>query len=255
MSGKLLLGSVKFTISTPSDAIQDLLGVAAASRSEGIAVHFANAYTVALARKDRAYRQLLNAATFVFPDGRPVAWMSRLMHRSPQLRQVRGPQLFKDVFAASQHGTIRHYLLGSTPEVIEKLASNLTRDYPGATIVGQNSPPFRPLTDEELAVQDDAIQSSGADIVWVGLGTPKQDLEVSRLAKSLPIVAVAIGAAFDFSAGTKREAPAWLSPLGLEWTFRLITEPRRLWRRYLFGNVGFILACLEQFRLGARGKN
>jgi N-acetylglucosaminyldiphosphoundecaprenol N-acetyl-beta-D-mannosaminyltransferase len=175
-----------------------------------------------------------------------VAWMSRLLHRSPHLEQVRGPEFFRDVFRVAEPRDVRHYLLGSTPDVLEKLVSNLKRDFPHAAIVGSHSPPFRSMTQEELAAQDQAIKSSGANVVWVGLGTPKQDIEVARLASSLPVVAIAIGAAFDFSAGTKREAPSWLSPLGLEWTFRLLTEPRRLWKRYLFGNIGFVSACIEQ---------
>ena len=111
-------------------------------------------------------------------------------------------------------------------------------------IVGVESPPFRVLSADELAQQDDRVLSSGADIVWVGLGTPKQDIESERLAAALPIVAVAVGAAFDFTAGTLQEAPAWMKSVGLEWFYRLIKEPRRLWKRYVFGNLRFLKAAL-----------
>lgn len=135
---------------------------------------------------------------------------------------------------------LRHYLLGSTGEALQSLSSELTRRFPGVVIVGMESPPFGSMTCEQIRQQDEAIVQSGASIVWVGLGTPKQDFEVHRLAHALPVTAVAVGAAFDFLAGNKKESPKWMRSLSLEWAFRLWSEPRRLWRRYLFGNLRFL---------------
>lgn len=129
--------------------------------------------------------------------------------------------------------------------MLVKLQQNLEARFPGVEIVGTYSPPFRSLSEAELDAQDELILRSGADIVWVGLGTPKQDHEVRRLADSLHVTACAVGAAFDFTAGTKREAPKWMTRVGLEWTFRLISEPRRLWKRYLIGNFVFLAAIIR----------
>lgn len=215
-----------------------------ALEERGRHVHLANAYNIALADKRLDYRQLLSESGLVFPDGKPIGWVSRLRRQSPRLRQVRGPGLFLDVFDRGRSRGIRHYLLGSTPEVLEALAGNLQSRFPGVSIVGSESPPFRPLSPDELNLQDSRIRNSGAHIVWVGLGTPKQDFEAWRLANQLPVMAIAIGAAFDFTAGSVHEAPKWVSRIGLEWAYRLACEPRRLWKRYVFGNTRFLVAAL-----------
>jgi N-acetylglucosaminyldiphosphoundecaprenol N-acetyl-beta-D-mannosaminyltransferase len=113
-------------------------------------------------------------------------------------------------------------------------------------VAGFDSPPFRPPSAPELADRDERIIASGATLVWVGLGTPKQDQEVRRLADSVPVTALAVGAAFDFLAGTKAQAPLWVQRSGLEWAFRLATEPRRLARRYLWGNPRFVVATVRR---------
>lgn len=207
-------------------------------------VHLANAYTIALADRDDTYRQLINEG-IVFADGKPITWFSRLAHQTPVIQQVRGPQLFLDVLDVGRSYGVRHFLLGSTDRVLEQLRGRLADRFPGLEIVGSYSPPFRPLTAEEIEYQDAMIRQSNADVVWVALGTPKQDIEAARVALSTGLPAIAIGAAFDFAAGTLRVAPTWMQRGGLEWLFRLASEPRRLWRRYLFGNVRFVLAVLR----------
>ena len=129
-----------------------------------------------------------------------------------------------------------------------RLELALRERFPGIEIVGSHSPEFRPPSDAELAERDGAIAASGAQVVWVGLGTPKQDLEAARLAHSLPIVAVAVGAAFDYAAGTLTEAPQWIRTAGLEWAFRFAMEPGRLWRRYVFGSTRFLITVLLRGR-------
>ncbi|MBL7502672.1 WecB/TagA/CpsF family glycosyltransferase [Frankia nepalensis] len=227
-------------------------GLAALARP-GVDVHQCNAYTLALADRDPLLRGMLRAASVNFADGKPVVWHNRLFHRDRHLptRQVRGADLFTDVVRLGQEVGLRHYLLGSTPEVLARVEANLRAAYPDAIIAGAESPPFRPLTASEWHHQCERIRSSGAQVVWVGLGTPKQDWETTRLAGALPAVAIAVGAAFDFIAGTKKQAPPWMRDMGLEWLHRLASEPTRLWRRYLFGNLRF-LAAVARHR-AARG--
>jgi N-acetylglucosaminyldiphosphoundecaprenol N-acetyl-beta-D-mannosaminyltransferase len=130
--------------------------------------------------------------------------------------------------------------------VLSALEAELCRRFPKAAIVGAVSPPFRALTEEETAEQTARIVDSKAQVVWVGLGTPKQDWESARLAVDIPAVFIAVGAAFDFVAGEKKQAPMWMQRNGLEWLFRLAVEPRRLWRRYLFGNARFLRAISRE---------
>ena len=210
-------------------------------------VHLCNAYVLALADVSPTYKGMLNESGLNLADGLPIIWANRVFHRgqpAPKDR-VRGTDLFLDVIAAGTEQQVRHYLLGSTPEVLEALSENLRRLHPRALIVGTESPPFRELNETEREEQVKRLSESGAQIVWVGLGTPKQDFEAARLARQIPAVFVAVGAAFDFVAGNKREAPMWMQRSGLEWAHRLMSEPRRLWRRYLFGNARFVGALFR----------
>lgn len=239
------MGGLSISVTRPKEAAAAICSIAASTaKRRGVGIHLVNAYTVALAARDKSYLNVLTKSSANLPDGKPLAWISSL--RGRQLWQVRGPSLFGDVMDLGRDTDIKHFLLGSTEATLEKLNHELSRRYPGIQIVGQFSPPFRKLSPTELAAQDRIIFESNAQIVWVGLGTPKQDFEVMRLVDSLPIVAVAVGAAFDFVAGTKSEAPTWMRKAGLEWLFRLLSEPKRLWRRYLFGNIEFLWAVLKR---------
>jgi len=216
----------------------------------GVDVHLCNAYTLALADQHPDFRSLLQRSRLNFPDGKSVVWANRLVHHGQNLPRDRiyGPDLFLDVLSAGQDTGVRHYLLGSTASVLADLEAELRRRFPAAAIVGTESPPFRALTDLESQEQADRIAASGAQVVWVGLGTPKQDWEAAALAQRVPAVFCAVGAAFDFVAGHKKQAPAWMQQRGLEWTFRLASEPRRLWRRYLFGNARFVWSVVKAAR-------
>jgi N-acetylglucosaminyldiphosphoundecaprenol N-acetyl-beta-D-mannosaminyltransferase len=248
------IGPVEFVSSDPLRASEHIISLASAGDGQGRHVHLANAYTVALADRSVEYRDILAAPKALnFPDGKPIGWISALRGHTPRLIQVRGPQLFLDVFDNGRAQGLRHFLLGSTPQVLESLVAQLTERYPGVLIVGIESPPFRVLTTAERYAQDERILQSGADVVWVGLGTPKQDVEAQRLANGLPVVAIAIGAAFDFTAGSTPEAPTWMTTLGLEWFYRLLREPGRLWKRYFFGNARFLKAALFTPMSGNQG--
>jgi len=250
------IGRIPYTVlpfETAVDAILAATNTLGQGRDRpGCAVHFAPAFNVALARDDHSYAQLMADADYVFSDGVPITWVGKRLR--PDLAatwdRVYGPDVMEAVFARSDSTGPRHFLLGSTPEVLQKLTRQLTTLFPDALIVGTDSPPFREPTAAELAERDDRIRTSGATIVWVGLGTPLQDFEVARLAATLPVVAVAVGAAFDFLAGTKPQAPAWMQRSGLEWTFRLASEPKRLGKRYVWGNTIFLQEALTSLRSG-----
>jgi N-acetylglucosaminyldiphosphoundecaprenol N-acetyl-beta-D-mannosaminyltransferase len=182
----------------------------------------------------------LDRAWLNFPDGAPVAWLMRRFG-AHSAHRVAGPDLMPLVFEAGQDAGIRHFLFGSTPDVLDRLQTRLLERYPRAIIAGAISPPFRPPTPEEDARMAQEIVESGADVVWVGLGLPKQDEWLRRNAELFsPAVGLGVGAAFDFLAGAKPRAPWWMRRAGLEWLHRLLSEPRRLARRYAATNTEFI---------------
>jgi N-acetylglucosaminyldiphosphoundecaprenol N-acetyl-beta-D-mannosaminyltransferase len=209
-----------------------------------LAVHLVNTYTLSLTRHDQALGRCLSDADLNLPDGKPLSVLTRFS--KAQLRQVRGPDLFSRTLAKAQFGGTRHYFLGGDEATLRRLVDHCMHSYPGLEIAGYCSPPFRPLSDDEISLQDSDIVNSGAHIVWVGLGTPKQDFELERLARSIGVVAVGVGAAFNFESGQIATAPKWLRNLGLEWLHRLFQEPRRLMRRYSVGAIDFLFVYVRK---------
>lgn len=245
------VGPINFSVMPLVDAVNLVTNLGSQSLDKGVAVHFCNAYNVALADDDSAYAEIINSGDLVFTDGTPVVWAGQRLHKelAPSWTRVYGPDMLTGVLAqanASTEPAPRHYFLGSTPETIAALRNAIQTNWPTATIAGMESPPFRPPTEAELAERDERIRESGATCIWVGLGTPKQDFEVHRVAEALPVVALAVGAAFDFIARTKRQAPEWMQDTGTEWCYRLATEPRRLGRRYFWGNPRFVAVVCRQ---------
>lgn len=233
----------------PIDAVplDDAVSALAGRQLRG-AVHLCNAYTLSLATKDSALRSVLNAECLNLPDGMPLIWIAKRLGLRNMTRRVYGPDLMEMTLERGQAVGLQHFLYGSTPDVLERLQASIASRWPEAIVVGAESPPFAPLTESELSDAYRRFQAAEADVVWVGLGTPKQDLVVERLQgvqDSHSAAFVAIGAAFDFIAGTKRQAPVWLQRCGMEWAFRLVTEPKRMWRRYLIGNLRFIAGCVR----------
>ena len=192
------------------------------------------------AQHSESMMRALDGAWLNFPDGAPVAWLMR-RHGAGAARRVAGPDLMPMVIEAGQEAGLRHFLFGSSPDVLERLEGRLLDRFPGAIIAGSISPPFRELTDAENRRFAAQIVASGADIVWVGLGLPKQDEWLHRSAALFaPAVGLGVGAAFDFLAGTKPRAPGWVQGAGLEWAHRLLKEPRRLAGRYATTNTEFL---------------
>jgi N-acetylglucosaminyldiphosphoundecaprenol N-acetyl-beta-D-mannosaminyltransferase len=196
--------------------------------------------------RDEELRRIHAAAGMVTPDGMPMVWLLKMAgHRHAD--RVYGPDLMLAMFAAGVEQGVRHFLYGSTPETTARLKDNLLSLYPGARIVGIHSPPIRPVG----APEDDAIcrmiDDSGADIVWVGLSTPKQEVWMARHRDRLRCpVLIGVGAAFDMHAGAVRQAPRFIQRSGFEWLYRMALEPRRLAWRYLRNNPAFVVLILKQ---------
>ena len=219
----------------------------------GVAVHLINSYTVSLAEEDPEYADCINGGWLRLADGRPLQWLSALRHDRQRLEQIRGADLMNRVLSDGRQHGLRHYLLGSTDRVLGDLTTSIVRSFKGVEIVGSESPPFRELTAKERTHQYERLRDSGAQVIWVGLGTPKQDAEVAAFALEVGAVCIAVGAAFELLAGSQRTPPKWVSRSGFEWFFRLVNEPRRLWRRYFVGNPVFIGVMIRSiFRRGPR---
>jgi N-acetylglucosaminyldiphosphoundecaprenol N-acetyl-beta-D-mannosaminyltransferase len=251
---------VPVTLCGLSGAAAHLVALALEPREHGAHVHLCSADTLVHAAGDRGLREVLVRADLNLPDGMSVLMASRRRaHRVQQPaavdERIPGTDLMLDVFRRGQEVGLRHFLLGSTPAVLAALQENLRAEYPRALIVGTYSPPFRPPDSAEFALQAAQVAESGAQIVWVGLGSPKQDRAVAELAARVPAVFVAVGAAFDFISGNKTRAPRWMQRLGLEWVHRLLSEPRRLWRRYLIGLPRFAWLNLPRPRRHAGTTN
>jgi N-acetylglucosaminyldiphosphoundecaprenol N-acetyl-beta-D-mannosaminyltransferase len=213
----------------------------------GVGVHLCNSYTLSLASKDAAYRDLLNRGVNL-PDGTPLAWIGAV-RTGTKVRPTRGPALLWEVMRASVGHESRHLLYGASPQTLAALSRRLSEGVPGLRIVGAISPPFRDLTEDEEEEFVAEMARLRPTFVWVGLGTPRQDVFVAKMAARTEGVFIAVGAAFDFAAGSKREAPSFLHASGFEWLYRLASEPRRLWRRYTAGNAIFLRAvAAEEWR-------
>jgi N-acetylglucosaminyldiphosphoundecaprenol N-acetyl-beta-D-mannosaminyltransferase len=198
------------------------------------------------AKHDSHLRAALASASLVVPDGMPLVWLGR-RHGFVLPRRVYGPELMLRFWQETQSARYRHFFYGGAPGVADALAQKFTHQFPGHQIAGTFSPPYRPLTSKEDREICSVIDDSRPDIVWIGLGTPKQERWMRDHCDRLTApVLVGVGAAFDFHAGRMRSAPVWMGDHGLEWLFRLAQEPRRLWRRYLIRGSEFAaLAILE----------
>jgi N-acetylglucosaminyldiphosphoundecaprenol N-acetyl-beta-D-mannosaminyltransferase len=206
---------------------------------EPTVVCFANVHVIELARRDAELRRSLDEASLVLADGMPVAWACRLLGKKSAVR-VAGHDFYDELCARTEGTGVRHFFLGSTEETLERLVAATRRRFPKLEIAGMLSPPFRPLTSQDHLSIAAAVDTAGAEVVWVGLGAPKQEILLSALRPLVTApVLLGVGAVFDFASGTKRRAPRWMQRAGLEWLYRLASEPRRLWRRYLVTNVSF----------------
>jgi len=206
-----------------------------------------------VAARHHELRGMFNGLSVLAPDGHPVRWALNAFHGVELPDRVYGPEFMKQLCRDASGEGVGVYLYGGSPNTVAALARRLDEAYPTLQISGSESPPYRELTAEEDAAVVDRINGSGAGIVFIGLGCPKQEVFAYRHREAIRGVQVCVGAAFDFLAGEKRMAPRWMQDRGLEWAFRLSSEPRRLWRRYLITNTAFmLLVTREMFRRAIR---
>ena len=199
----------------------------------------ANVHTTVTAHDDPSYRAVQNGAVMALPDGGPLSQYSRRKGFA-QAARVTGPDLMKEMLRESAQKHYRHYFYGSTQETLDILREKITRNYPGAVIAGMASPPFRPLTEEEDAAAVAAINEARPDFVWVGLGAPKQERWMAAHQGRVHALMLGVGAAFDYEAGNIRRAPRWMQRCNLEWLYRLLQDPKRLFKRYFVTNTKFL---------------
>jgi N-acetylglucosaminyldiphosphoundecaprenol N-acetyl-beta-D-mannosaminyltransferase len=226
-----------------ASAIAQITELARSGRGGYVCV--ANVHVTIEAENDAGFARLVNDADLVLPDGTPLVWMQRLQGNETA-RQVRGPSLMPMLMRHAESENLKVGFLGGRPEILETIVSRAAEEFPRLEIAYQYSPPFRPLTGGDNAEIVDAINASGVQILFVGLGCPKQERWMGENSKSINAVMLGVGAAFDLYAGNIREAPAVLSRLGLEWMFRLMQEPRRLFSRYLLVNPRFVWLATRQ---------
>lgn len=222
----------------PATALDEVTRWVETGRREYVCV--TGVHGVMESQRDRELLRVHNASGMTVPDGMPMVWAG---HRAGArwMSRVPGPQLMLQVLERAAERGWSSYLYGGGEGVPELLAEHLTRRLPGLKIAGTHSPPFRPLTAQESADVVDRINASGADLVWVGLSTPKQERWMAAHREQLgAAVLFGVGAAFDLHAGRTTQAPEWMQRNGLEWSYRLAKEPRRLWRRYLRNNPAYL---------------
>jgi N-acetylglucosaminyldiphosphoundecaprenol N-acetyl-beta-D-mannosaminyltransferase len=211
-------------------------------------VCFANVHMTIEAHNDAAFRKMLDDAWLILPDGKPVALAFRWLYRKKQER-VSGMDFMPAILERAHQLKARVFLYGSTEPVLEKIKERINTDFPGATVAGAISPPFRQLTEEEIQNHIQLINNSSAHFVMVALGCPKQEKWMAKNYKQINAVLLGLGGAFPVTAGLQKRAPVWMQRLALEWLYRLIQEPRRMFKRYFYTNLYFIgLFIKELFR-------
>jgi N-acetylglucosaminyldiphosphoundecaprenol N-acetyl-beta-D-mannosaminyltransferase len=230
------------------EAVRQILGAAETRMpfaGTALAVH-----GVMTGYQDAEHRKRLNDFDLVVPDGQPVRWALNLLHHTGLSDRVYGPNLMLHVCAAAERRGVGIYLYGSTEQVLSRLVENLKREFPTLKISGAEPSKFARLSAEEKAATVQRIRESGAQITFVGLGCPRQEVWAYEYREALGMPVLAVGAAFDFHAGTSPQASAWMQKYGLEWLFRLKTEPRRLWKRYMLLNPWYsALIAMQALRL------
>jgi N-acetylglucosaminyldiphosphoundecaprenol N-acetyl-beta-D-mannosaminyltransferase len=240
-NGKVAVLGSHYSVMTRHEAHERLLAAALAGERGYVCV--SNVHTTMTGVFDSAYRAVTNEAAFAVPDGVPLVWAMRSMGHKTQDR-VRGPTLMRDLFDLGRAKGARHYLYGGSPSAVAKLKATLEAQYPGAIVVGAESPPFKPfdeITEADFAATATRINEAKPHFVWVGLGAPKQEKWMHHQRSAVNGIMLGVGAAFDLIPGTIPEAPAGMQKLGLEWLYRFTREPRRLWSRYFFYNPAFLV--------------
>lgn len=220
--------------------------IEAARHRESRSVCFANVHMVVEARRNAAIAQAVNSADWVAPDGVPLLWAMRGLYGLRQER-IAGMDAISSLLQKAAEAGISAFFYGSTPDVLDEIRRICAREFPSLQIAGMVSPPFRPMTPAEETDVIDEITASGAGLVFVALGCPKQELWMARMRGRIPAVLLGIGGALPVLAGQQTRAPRWMQKIGTEWLFRLMQEPRRLFKRYTVTNSLYIYYFVRQF--------
>jgi len=226
-------------------AVAKIMAAAREGRPYGVSALAVHGVMTGVGDGEHLWR--LNALELVVPDGQPVRWALKLLHKAGLPDRVYGPRLMLEVCAAAEREGLPIFLYGSQPHVLDRLEAYLRRQFAKLRIAGTMSSFFRTITPQERDEVVHKIRQSGARLVFVGLGCPRQEVFAYEMRERLGMPVVAVGAAFDFHAGRVKEAPPWMQRLGLQWFHRLIQDPRRLWRRYLLLNGVYIILLLLQW--------
>jgi len=232
------------------DAAKYLVGVARNNKECG--VHLITAHTVSLCESSPELRGILQSGDLLLADSRWLEIFSGIRHK--KLSQVRGADLFRALLTMTEGTSLSHYFVGPKNSVNQALQEKLKSVFPSMHVAGFSIAPMAPIPAEYVESLTVDIKRSGASIVWVGVGTPAQNFLVHDLSRESGRVVLGVGAAFEFLSGLKPEAPRWVRVMGVEWLFRLLTEPKRLWRRYLWGNAVFLYALIKD-RFLRNGQN
>ena len=198
-----------------------------------------NVHTTVTSYEDASYRNVQNGGIMAIPDGGPLSTVGR-KRGAKKMARTTGPSYMGEILKISVEQGWKHYFYGSTQETLDKLKVELEKSYPGLQIVGMYSPPFRPLSAEEDQDIVEAINLASPDFLWIGLGAPKQEKWMAAHQGKVKGLMVGVGAAFDYYAGNIKRAPGWMQKMNLEWLYRLMQDPKRLWKRYVSTNSKFI---------------
>ncbi|MGV8983639.1 WecB/TagA/CpsF family glycosyltransferase [Clostridium sp.] len=222
------------------------------SNTKGNYICISNAHTSVTAYEDEEYRKMQNDGFMALPDGKPLSIVSKLKGFK-EAKRVTGPDLMLELFKISEGKGYTHYFYGSTQETLNELKAKLNEKYPNLKIVGMYSPPFRALNDKENEIIIENINKINADFLWVGIGAPKQEIWMYKHKGKVNSLMIGVGAGFDYHAGKLKRAPMWMQQLSLEWFYRLLQDPKRLFSRYLSTNIKFIIyICTAGFDRGGK---
>lgn len=240
-----VLGVSLYSKDIPS-AVNDVITVIEANTAkENKLISATGAHGIVTSKKDKAFKNILDNFYYNLPDGMPCVWVGR-MKGAKGMKRCYGPDFFAALMQATSDKNIKHFFCGGKEGVADALKKACGEKFSNNNIVGTYSPPFREMTDEEMTALGNTIKASGANVVWIGLSTPKQEKFGTRLAKFTNVdFIITVGAAFDFHTGNVKQAPKWIQKSGLEWFFRMAMEPKRLFKRYVeivplfvFYNIG-----------------
>ncbi len=241
---KINLLSISINTGTYQDMLQNILSTAQTKSSSYTCV--ANVHMLVEASKDKAFARVVNEADITTPDGKPLTWALKMLYGKEQER-VAGMDLLPDLLARAEQLKLPVYFLGGTEEMLDKTESYLSERYPELIISGMYSPPFRTLNKEEKSKLVDDINDSGAKLLFVSLGCPKQEKWMAAMKGQIHAAMIGIGGALPVMIGHQKRAPVWMQQNGLEWAYRLGQEPKRLFKRYAYTNSYFIYAVCKNY--------